>query len=135
MTSAETPPAPAPAVSWRRRLRFAYIPILAVAVLFSVVFSQKVLENRKLAAEVAAERSQSASIVYSNHQLRQEIKNDRSLAFVYQQARQWGYVRQGDRPVIIGFHYPHAVKKAAPKTVSTPREPTWQEWWSSFFGS
>ncbi|HZT97805.1 MAG TPA: septum formation initiator family protein [Chloroflexota bacterium] len=116
------------------RFRFAYLVILAVAVLFAVSFGRKMWENRQLRGEVVAERAQTAAIVQSNQQLRREIRDDRSLAFVYQQARQWGYVKQGDRPVIISFHYAQRRARPISTPVVRPHAASWLQWWEAFFG-
>ena len=108
--------------------------IAAVAVVYAVNFVNEVRHTRELGAQVAAMRAQQAAINHRNKELSKAITWYKTTSFARQQARAWGYVRSGDRPVIVSVHYlkprPHVIHHAKP----VPPAPTWQQWWHAFFG-
>jgi cell division protein FtsB len=108
--------------------------IAFVTVAYAINFINEVRHARELGAQVAAMRAEQAQIKQQNAGLTKAIKSYRNPAFAYEKARVWGYVKAGDRPVIVSVHYltpkPHHVNRPKP----VPPAPAWQQWWHAFFG-
>jgi cell division protein FtsB len=108
--------------------------IAVVTVVYAINFVNEVRHARELGAQVAAMRAEQEQITRKNAELSKAIKTYKTPAFAYQKAREWGYVRTGDKPIIVSVHYlkpkPHHVHKPKP----APPAPTWQQWWHAFFG-
>ncbi len=117
------------------RFRFAYLLILAAVGLFAFKFTTKAWEAHQLGLQVAAEQSQLREEALNNRHLAREIRHFRTLSFVYQQARNWGYVRPGDRPIIVSVRYRSPPPRHIVHRSAAPPAPTWQQWWNAFFGS
>lgn len=114
--------------------RWAYVIILAAVLIYSVKFVTKYSQAHQLAVQVAAAHYHLYQQSQHNKQLARDIRYYKTLPFVYQEARSWGYVRVGDRPVIVAYHYlPPARHGLTGRSLRKPA-PTWQQWWEAFFG-
>jgi Septum formation initiator len=109
--------------------------IAAVAVLYAVNFVNEVRHTRELGAQVAAIRAQQAAMNQRNKKLSKAIAWYKTMSFARQQARAWGYVRSGDRPVIVSVHYLKPRPRVIHHTKPLPPAPAWQQWWHAFFGT
>jgi type II secretory pathway component PulL len=117
------------------RFRVGYVVILAVVVLFSVKFAQQTWHDDQKGRQLALAQAQYAAQLRETSRLGKQIVQYKTLAFVRQQARAWGYVKKGDQPVLISYQHP---KTAHRRMTLTPkparRQPVWRQWWQAFFG-
>lgn len=116
------------------RFRLAYVAILVVAVAFGVKFIEQAWhdrqEGRQLSSVLAQYNAEQRQITH----LRREIKRDKPMSFVRQQARAWGYVSHGQQLVMIIFkHRRHHHAQTHVYRVRQPSQPVWQQWWHAFF--
>jgi cell division protein FtsB len=122
----------------RLRIRVAYLVIAVVIVLFAVKFVQKAWQAHELALQLAAEQQQTALIAQDNARLEQTIRYDQTNRYIEDAARQLGYTRPGEWPVIVASTT--TVPMLRPATLrhsqySAKPPPPWQQWWNVFFGS
>jgi hypothetical protein len=116
------------------RFRIGYILILGAALIFAVKFGQQAWQDHQLGQQLAAAQSQLSYQKRALNALAWQTKQDRTLAFVKQQARAWGYVQKGDRPVLISYRYQPVPHHAHVSKTVVRSQPTWQKWRNAFFG-
>jgi hypothetical protein len=104
-------------------------------VLFAYAFIQKTREVRRLAAQEAALYNANQQTAADNVQVQRAIRYYKTSAYIEEEARvTLGYTRPGEVAVMSTPRY-RPVVHAPPLVprVQTPPEPTWKQWWRSFF--
>lgn len=125
-----------PARSRPRWLRFrvGYLAILAAVLIFTVKFTEQTWQDYQQGRNLAAVQAQLSDERRNNSLLAWQIREYRRLGFIYQEARSWGYVNPGDRPVIVSYDYLRPSVPRTPRSDASPSMPNWQRWWGAFFG-
>lgn len=132
---ADQPEAPSSSRRSWLRFRVGYVVILAVIVLFTVKFVQQTWHDHERSLQLAALQAQLAAQKRSAATLAVEIRHDRTRGFVSQQARSLGYVKPGDRSILISYRYRTPRPREVRHTVRhTKPEPPYQQWWQAFAG-
>src|SRR5690348_4381336 len=92
--------------------------------------------NSQLMQQLSATRAQTQQAQNYHNSLAQQASHYRDPAVIEQEARErLGYVRPGERPVVIvgGGQTPTQTK--APAKKAAPPQNFWQTWWNIFFGN
>jgi cell division protein FtsB len=122
----------------RRRLRVrpAYIILVLLMGLFAFKFVQKTQQIRSLTAQEVALQQQNRALEKSRTNTKRDIQQYRFTGYVEQTARSvLGYTKPGETPVQVQPPQPVVEHvRPAPAPTSAPAQPTWKQWWSSFFG-
>jgi cell division protein FtsB len=115
------------------RIRPAYIVLLVLMGLFAFKFVEKTRELQQLTREANALRVANQQTLADSQRLRNAIAYYKTPPYVEDQARRiFGYKRPGDSIIVSTPHYQKAAARPGPR-ITVPPQPTWKQWWSSFF--
>lgn len=118
------------------RLRWPYLIVAALMVLFAYKFVQKTHEIRQLNVQAAALRYANRQTAEDNARLQRAIRYYRTTGYLEEEARSTlGYTKPGELTVMSTPKY----RPVAPALSPGPRvranpEPAWRQWWKAFFG-
>ena len=117
------------------RIRPAYIVLLLVMAFFTFKFVEKTKELQQLTREANALRIENQATITDSNRIKREIGYYRQPAYIQSRARSlFGYAAPGDVNIFVTPRYQApATVRAAPR-VYVPPDPTWKQWWLSFFG-
>jgi len=119
----------------RRRVRPAYLVLIAVLALVSYKWIQRTQQIRQLSAQQATLQYQNERIREDSARMHRLNQYYRTPNYVENEARAiLGYTMPGEVAVQIQPVYQRApVTRAAPQRANAPPS-SWQQWWHSFFG-
>jgi cell division protein FtsB len=118
------------------RVRPAYILLVLLMGLFAFKFVQKTQQIRSLTAQEVALQQQNRALEKSRANTKRAIAGYRFPGYVEQTARSvLGYTKPGETPVQVQHPRPVVEHfRPAPTPTAPAAEPTWKQWWGSFFG-
>lgn len=119
----------------RIRIRWQYVVLSLLMVLFAIKFVQKTQELRAVNAEATALRVANQQTIRDNARLTRAIRYEKTPRYIQEQARAMlGDTMPGEISIKVHPSYRHVVAvRRAPARYVDP-QPTWQQWWRSFFG-
>jgi cell division protein FtsB len=126
----------APETKRRRfRIRPAYVVLLLVMAFFTFKFVEKTKELQQLTREANTLRVENLATIKDTNRIKREIGYFRTQGYIESRARSlFGYASPGDVNIVVTPRIqPRATVKAGPR-IYVPPQPTWKQWWSSFFG-
>ncbi|HZU13716.1 MAG TPA: septum formation initiator family protein [Chloroflexota bacterium] len=120
----------------RLRVRWPYVILGLLLILFAVKFVEKTRELQQLNQQAAALQLANQQTMADNTRLQHAIRYYRTTAYVEARARSvFGLTLPGEVPVVVTSPS-HPRYTAAPAVIrrvaSSP--PPWRQWWRSFFG-
>ncbi|MGH2442255.1 MAG: FtsB family cell division protein [Chloroflexota bacterium] len=117
------------------RFRVAYVVLAGCLALFAYAFILKTHEIQSLVRQQSALQRQNQSLTQENARVRSEIRYDRTPSYVEETARNYlNYTKPGDVSVQVQSTLQHPVIGRAPVIKPAPPQPSWKQWWRSFFG-
>lgn len=119
----------------RFRIRPAYVVLLLVMAFFTFKFVEKTKELQQLTREANALRIENQATIQDTNRIKRQIGYYHSQGYIESRARSlFGYAAPGDVNIVVTPRYStRATVKAGPRVYVAP-QPTWKQWWSSFFG-
>jgi cell division protein FtsB len=116
------------------RIRWPYVILFLLMVLFTVKFIQKTQELRSLTAQANALRVQNQQTIRDNARIKRAIRYYKTTGYVESEARaRFAYTLPGDVVILPSPHAAAArhIRRPVVQYVAPP--PIWKQWWAVFF--